>query len=236
KPVGLELKLPLVRARAGFTLLEVVIVLFIVSLVLAAVHSIAQGTITLADDVRRAQRRDARQQAFTTFGERLFAELPPTAALNVKTTQDGGQYLSGVELHGVPSPFNGMPDMVVNLFTEPAPGGGVRMLLTCREKKQEQEPARVVLFDDLGACEWRVFDPNTRQWATLWTEPQEENARHVHPLLIEVMLTGVDGQSARRVFWIAPSEPAMVLTPAPAPAPGPGPTNPTAPVVEIPSR
>jgi hypothetical protein len=51
-----------------------------------------------------------------------------------------------------------------------------------------------------------VFDPNTRQWATLWTEPLEENAPHVHPLLIEVVLTGVDGMSARRVFWIAPNE------------------------------
>jgi prepilin-type N-terminal cleavage/methylation domain-containing protein len=218
------------RRRGGFTLLEVVIVLFIVALVLAAVHSIAQCAVTLADDVRRAQRRDARQQAFTTFGARLFAALPPTAALNMKTTQDGGQYLSGVELHGVPSPFNGMPDMVVSLFTEAAPGGGVRMLLTCREKKQEQEPARVVLFDDLGACEWRVFDPNTRQWATLWAEPLEENAPHVHPLLIEVVMTGGDGMSARRVFWIAPSEPPSLLMPAA------GAANPTAPVVEVPNR
>ena len=199
--------------RSGFTLLEVVIVLFIVALVLAAVHSIAQGALTLADDVRRAQRRDARQQAFTTFGERLFAELPPSAALNMKTTQVGGQYLSSVELHDVPSPFNGMPDMVVTLFTKPVPGGAVRMLLTCREKKQELEPAAVVLFDDLASCEWRVFDPNTRQWATLWTEPLEENARHAHPLLIEVMMTRVDGQSARRVFWIAPNEVVTPLTP-----------------------
>jgi hypothetical protein len=104
------------------------------------------------------------------------------------------------------------------------------MLLTCREKKQEQEPARVVLFDDLGACEWRVFDPNTRQWATLWAEPLEENAPHVHPLLIEVVMTGGDGMSARRVFWIAPSEPPSLLMPAA------GAANPTAPVVEVPNR
>jgi len=219
--------------RRGFTLLEVVIVLFIVALVLAAVHSIAQGAITLADDVSRAQRRDARQQAFTTFGERLFAELPATSALNVKTTQDGGQYLSGVELHGVPSPFNGMPDMVVSLFTEAAPGGGVRLLLSSRKKNQEQEPVPVVLFDDLGTCEWRVFDPYTRQWATLWTEPLEENARHVHPLLAEVVMTGLDGLTARRVFWITPSEP--IETPRIRP-PGAESTNPPVPVVEVPNR
>jgi prepilin-type N-terminal cleavage/methylation domain-containing protein len=192
--------------RSGFTLLEVIIVLFIVALVLAAVHSIAHGAVTLADDVRRAQRRDARQQAFTTFGERLFVELPPTAALNVKTTQDGGQYLSAVELHGVPSPFNGMPDMRVRLFTEAVPGGGMRLLLSCEEMKQTWSSVTVVLFDDLGACEWRVLDPASRQWTTQWAEPLEENARHVHPLLIEVVLTGFDGMSARRVFWIAPNE------------------------------
>jgi hypothetical protein len=70
-----------------------------------------------------------------------------------------------------------------------------------------------------------VFDPNTRQWATLWTEPLEENAPHVHPLLIEVVLTGVDGMSARRVFWIAPNTsvglvtvPPLTGTPPPAQA------------------
>jgi hypothetical protein len=75
-----------------------------------------------------------------------------------------------------------------------------------------------------------VFDPNTRQWATLWAEPLEENAPHVHPLLIEVVMTGGDGMSARRVFWIAPSEPPSLLMPAA------GAANPTAPVVEVPNR
>lgn len=206
KPVGLGRMLPQVRARAGFTLLEVVIVLFIVALVLAAVHSIAQGAVTLADDVRRAQRLGARQQAFTTFGERLFAELPPTAALNVKTTQDGGQYLSGVELYGVPSPFNGMPDMVVRLFTESVPGGGVRMLLSCGKMKQALPFVTVLLFDDLAACEWRVFDPNTRQWTTQWKEPLEENTPQVHPTMVELVMTTTGGDRRRHVFWIVPNE------------------------------
>ena len=55
------------RARA-FTLLEVIIVLAITALVLGAVYSLAQGTLMLADDVRRAERRDARMQAFTNHG------------------------------------------------------------------------------------------------------------------------------------------------------------------------
>lgn len=209
--------------RSGFTLLEVVIVLFIVALVLAAVHSIAQGAVTLADDVRRAQRRDARQQAFTTFGERLFVELPATAALNVKTTQDGGQYLSAVELHGVPSPFNGMPDMRVRLFTEAVPGGGMRLLLSCEEMKQTRSSGPVVLFDDLGSCEWRVLDPASRQWTTQWAEPLEENTTKVHPTMVELVMTTTSDERRRHVFWIAPSKSVGLvtvppLTDAPKPA------------------
>ncbi len=183
--------------RGGFTLLEVVIVLFIVALVLAAVHSIAQGALTLADDVRRAQRRDARQQAFTTFGERLFANLPAASALKLRTTQDGGQYLTQFKLENIPSPFDGSPECLVTLFTEPRPGGGQRLLLSCR-KRTEAADVSVVLFDDLLSCEWRAFDPATHQWTTVWDVPE-------HPTLMELSVIQA-ADSRRWVFWITPNE------------------------------
>ncbi len=195
------------KRRCGFTLLEVVIVLFIAALVLTAVHSIANGTLVLADDVRRAQRGDAREQAFTTFCEHLFAGLPPSAAINIKTTQEGGQYLCGVELHGVASPFDGMPGRAVNLFTEPVPGGGVRLRLSCRQTGNGDAEVSVVLFDALASCEWRAFDPATGQWTHLWSESLDENVQRVHPSMVELVLTRAGGEHRRRVFWVAQNEP-----------------------------
>jgi prepilin-type N-terminal cleavage/methylation domain-containing protein len=193
------------RASGGFTLLEVVIVMFIIALVLAAVHAIAQGTVTLADDVRRAQRHDARQQAFVTFVERLFASLGATTSLNMKTTQDGGQYLSFLELRRVPSPFDGAPDRTVTLFTEAAPGGGLRLMLGVRLKDDSHNTVKVLLFDNITTCEWRAFDAATRQWTTVWNEDTNETDSRIHPPLMELLITqGMENR--RQVFWIAPNE------------------------------
>ncbi|MEZ5385143.1 MAG: prepilin-type N-terminal cleavage/methylation domain-containing protein [Prosthecobacter sp.] len=201
-------------AKAGFSLLELVIVLLIVALVLSAVYTIASGTITLADDVRKAQQRDGREQAFVSFGDRLFAALPVSAALNLKTSQDGGDYLTELELHGVPSPFNGAPDFIVTLFTETAPGGGLRLMLGLRPAEKEGQPltepaqqSKFMLFENLASCEWRAFDPRTLQWTTVWVEPREVNARRIHPVLIEMVTSSTGGAHSRRVFWVAPNTP-----------------------------
>lgn len=199
------------QTAPGFTLLEIVVVLAIIALVLGAVWSVAQGTLILADDARRAQVRDSRSQAFTAFCERLMAELPATAALNLKTTQDGGQYLSTLELHNVPSPFDGMPGCKMTLHTEPMAGGGQRLMLSLQKKTEEKPGISVPLFEDLAECGWRVFDAGSQQWTTTWSEATEENGTRVHPLLIEWSVTqGAEKQ--RRVFWIAPNEPVSTGT------------------------
>lgn len=186
------------RQCGGFTLLEVVIVLAIVALLLSVIYSIAQGTLTLADDIRRAQRRDSRQQAFTGFCDHLFANLPTTTKLNLRTTQEGGQYLTQLELENVPSPFDGSPSCHVTLFTEPVPGGSLRLRLSCRKLADPKQSVSVLLFEDLSQCEWQAFDSATRQWTTIWNTATQ-------PLLMELTLTQANDHR-RQVFWIAPNE------------------------------
>ncbi|MGV3662954.1 MAG: pilus assembly FimT family protein [Prosthecobacter sp.] len=217
------------RRSGGFTLLEMVIVLSIVALVLGAVHTITQSTLTLADDIARAQRQDARQHAFTAFCDRLFSNLPGSAALNLKTTGDGGQYLAALELFNVPSPFDGVPGKVVMLRTESMAGGALRLLLECRNIEDKEPYSTTVLFEDLGACEWRVYTPATRQWDGTWTEPVEPGAMRMHPPLIELNMNAPGSGSTRRVFWIAPNTTPQ-MAPAPQPPGGqPDPNNPNNP-------
>ena len=199
-------RLPPPRARA-FTLLEVIVVLAITALVLSAVYTIAQGTLTLADDVRRAERRDTRTQAFTTYCEHLMTSLPATATLNLITTQEHGEYLTRLELQHVRSPFDNTPDCEVTLFTQGRPGGGLRLLLTCQPSSHAQAMASVVLFDDLLQCEWRVFDPTAKQWTTLWKEDTEAAtpAVHPHPPLLKVVMNSSVAEPHEHVFWIAPT-------------------------------
>lgn len=201
---------PRTLACRGFTLLEMVIVLLITGMVLGAVYTITQGTLTLADEARRAQRRDTREQAFTAFGERLFASLGATTSLNMKASESGGEYLGFLELRRVPSPFDGAPDRIVTLFGEAAPGGGVRLMLGVRLKDDDEDRVKVVLMEDIATCEWRAYDPATRQWATKWVEPVEESSQHVHPPLIELSTTSLGGEVSRRVFWLAPNTPPTI--------------------------
>ena len=213
------------RARA-FTLLEVVIVLAITALVITAVYSLAQGTLTLADEVRRAERRDTRKQAFTTFCEHLFTTLPSTAALNLKTTQSGGEYLTQLELQNVSSPFDGTPNCIVTLATQALPGGGLRMVITCQpqvtnplDKQNAKSAYSVLLFDDLLQCEWRVYVPATRQWATIWTEETNSTTPIIqqHPPLLELVITQAGDDSQRQIFWIAPAQALTLLQPVALP-------------------
>ena len=193
------------RAPA-FTLLEVVIVLAITALVLTAIYSIATSTLTLADDVHRAGRRDARTQAFTAFCERLFGELPATALLNINVTKGGGQYLTRLELEHVRSPFDETPDCRVILFTQAQPGGGLRLQLTCHAAGRE---STAVLFEDLAQCDWSVFHPTTRKWAASWAEENPEGAppvAHLHPQLLKLELAQAGGYPSEQVFWITPVE------------------------------
>jgi len=206
------------RAKA-FTLLEVIIVLAITALVLGAVYSLAQSTLLLADDVRRAERRDARMQAFTSFCEHLLAEVPATALLKLSATQKGGQYLTRLELEHVRSPFDETPDCNVALFTQGQPGGGLRLMLTCHSEANESS---VVLIEDLSQCEWNVFHPTTRQWASFWSEdnPGGVSTAHKHPPLMKFVMSQAGGEIHEQIFWITPSEPNL-LTAAPIPAPLP---------------
>jgi len=187
------------RAKA-FTLLEVIIVLAITALVLGAVYALAQGTLTLADDVRRAERRDARMQAFTTFCEHLLADLPATALLTLTTTEEHGQYLTRLELEHVRSPFDETPDCRVALFTQGNPGGGVRLMLSCQSAERESS---VVLFEDLAQCEWSVLQPATQQWAPFWSDGRN------HPKLVKLMMAPSGSEATERVFWVVPVEPVM---------------------------
>jgi prepilin-type N-terminal cleavage/methylation domain-containing protein len=215
------------RSRA-FTLLEMIIVLAITAMMISAVYTIVQGTLTLADDVHRAEARDTRRHAFASFCESLFNSLPASAVLNLKTTQSGGQYLSELELQNVSSPFDGMPNCLVRLFTQSVAGGGMRLMLSSQAmpnpndvlKSTKVKVTTVALFDELFQCQWRLYIPSTQQWVTIWAEENNTTTPIIfqHPPLLELVMEQPGEISQRQVFWIAPAQPLNLVQPAAVPA------------------
>ncbi|WP_395735560.1 type II secretion system protein J [Prosthecobacter sp.] len=165
-------------SRRGFTLLEMVIVLGITAMLLTAMYSISQGTITLADDIEKHQRRERRLYSYIDFCQHLFSNLPASAAMNLKTTQDGSSYLCTLEFQNVRSPFDGAPQQIVTLKTATLAGGGLKLILTSQKMPDPQvlpghssHPlTQVVLLDNLAQYEWRAFDTASGQWTSTWRE------------------------------------------------------------------
>ncbi|MDB6004935.1 MAG: hypothetical protein JWR15_1922 [Prosthecobacter sp.] len=164
------------RAR-GFTLLEMLIVLFITALIMSAMYSVADGTILLADDIQKNQRREHRLYAYIDYCQHLFSDLPASAALNIQTKQDDSGYLSTLEVQNVSSPFDGSPQQIVTLKTVSVAGGGMRMMITTQRMPDPQKPTEppgpvmsAVLLDSLIQCEWRAYDVASNQWASIWRE------------------------------------------------------------------
>jgi prepilin-type N-terminal cleavage/methylation domain-containing protein len=168
------------RSSRGFTLLEMVIVMGITAMLLTAMYSISQGTITLADDIEKYQRRERRMYAYIDFCQHLLSDLPPTAAMNLKTTQDGSSYLCTLEFQNVNSPFDGSPQQIVTMKTATLAGGGTRLILSSQRMPDPQglpgangnsyPLTQVVLLDNLAQYEWRAFDVASNQWASAWRE------------------------------------------------------------------
>ncbi|WP_395749797.1 type II secretion system protein J [Prosthecobacter sp.] len=168
------------HSKRGFTLLEMVIVLGITAMLLTAMYSISQGTITLADDIEKHQRRERRQYSYLDFCRHLLSNLPATAIMNLKTTQDGSSYLSTLEFQNVRSPFDGAPQQIVTMKTDTVAGGGIRLILTSQRMPDPQAQAlpganknpltQVVLLENLAQYEWRAFDTISGQWTSTWRE------------------------------------------------------------------
>lgn len=170
---------PACRPRSGgFTLLEMVIVLLIVSLLIGAIFNIVGGVTQLASSMNAEQEKDARLHALVHLFRRTLLELPPNALVRLRTKQTGTRYLSQLALRGAPSPVNGDTTGVTVFQTEDTPDGYQRLVLRSLnpaqalawEKGDTTAGLRVPLMDNVAKLEWRFFNTISGEWEPLWNE------------------------------------------------------------------
>ncbi|MFZ4763849.1 MAG: type II secretion system protein [Roseimicrobium sp.] len=166
------------RLARGFTLLEMVLVMFILALLVGAVFGIVRGVTQLASDLTEAQKVDARTHGFIELCARTFRGLAPGAVVRLRTKQTGGRYLSQLVLAGTLSPLNGASDGVTVLETEEAPDGYLRVNLRSLtveqalnwDKGDTSAGVRVLLMEGVATLEWRFFNPQSNEWEPLWND------------------------------------------------------------------
>jgi prepilin-type N-terminal cleavage/methylation domain-containing protein len=212
-----------VRARAGFTLLELVIAIGLLTIIVGMVFGIARTSLALGKTIVETQNKEMEQQAFMELVGRTFGTLPGNARLDLQVQDSGAHYLSDLTLQNVPLGFTwGGVERVakaVRLSTVKRRSGYLDIVLSYYENEVLEDPedavgrapkeesfASIVLLEDVAYFEWRVLDGNSMEWVYDWEFPSRL------PLQLElVMAMGAEGEEIRQVFWLPPKQNPAVL-------------------------
>lgn len=220
-------------ALGGFTLLEMVIVMFILALLVGAIFGIVRGVTQLTNDMTVEQQRDSRMHGFIELCSRTFRNLPPNAIVRLRTKQAGGRYLGELVLVGARSPVSGDAGGVTLLQTVEAPDGYLRVMMRAMtaaqvsawEKGDEDAGLRVPLMENVATLEWKFFNVVSGEWEPVWNEKLQLDASGMaslsgayapRPGLVELRLAFGSEPAQRHVFWVPPSE-AVGREPSPIP-------------------
>lgn len=163
----------------GFTLLEMVLAMFVFALMVSAVFTIANGTTQLADETEKAHEREAQSFSFAHFCDRMFRELPARAMVRLRVEKADRQYTSQLAILNAPSVLNNTStNGLTVLESEPMPGGNLRVNLrlvaardiSAYENGKKDVGEKLTLLENVVRLEWRVFDKATNDWATVWNK------------------------------------------------------------------
>jgi len=204
---------------AGFTLLELVIALGLLSIIVGMVFGIARTSLSLGNTIVRTQNEEMERQAFMDLLGQRFSALPGNTRLELKSEESGGRYLSDLTLQNVPLSFTwGGEERIakaVQLSTVRRRSGFIDIVLRYYENEilegsestfgasaLSKEPfAEIVLLTDVAYFEWRALDGRALEWQYDW----EVQGRL--PLQLElVMAIGAKGEEMRQVFWLPPKQ------------------------------
>ncbi len=202
----------------GFTLLEIVIAMGLLTIIIGMVFGIARTSLALGNTIVETQNEEMAHQAFFDLLSRQFSGLPGNALLDLKVEGSGSHYLSELTLQNVPMSFTwGGQELIakaVQLSTVRRRSGFLDIVLSYYEEEILDDPeatfgaaanvqpfAEIVLLEDVAYFEWRALDGRTLEWLFDW------DARNRIPLQMELLMKiGAQGEEIRQVFWLPPKQ------------------------------
>ena len=208
-----------VRPRtSGFTLLELVIAIGLLSILVGMVFSTARTSLALGNTIVQTQNEEMLHQAFFELLNQRFAALPGNTRFDLKVEDSGSHYISDLTLQNVPLSFTwgGQARIAkaVQLTTVKRRSGYLDVVLRYYENEILEDSAssftstasdgpfaEIVLLSDVAFFEWRVLDGRSMEWQFDW------DIQGRLPLQIELTLAiGAKGEEIRQVFWIPPKQ------------------------------
>jgi hypothetical protein len=155
-----------------------IMVMFITSVLVGAIFGIVTALTQLTQNLTTSQQRDARRHAFVELCSRSLRNLPPNAMMRLRTREDGGLYTTELALGDAPSLLSASAGPFTVLETETTVDGYLRLVVRSLSEEQllawemgnKSLGTRVVLLENVRMLEWLVFQPQTRQWISMWNE------------------------------------------------------------------
>jgi len=214
------------RRRTGFTLLELVLAIGLMTALIGMVFAIARSSLALGNTVVNTQNEEMLHQAFFELLGQRFSSLPGNTRFDLQVQDSGGQYLTDLTLQKVPLSFSwgGQPRIAkaVQLSTVRRRSGFLSIVLryyedeilegsdaaTSSTSQLDNEPfAEIELLSDVAYFEWRVLDGRSMEWQYDW------DLQGRLPLQLELVMSfGARGEEIRHIFWISPKQnPEVVL-------------------------
>lgn len=166
--------------RAGFTLIEMMVVMLVLSLLLGAIVAIVRGTVQLTDEVSVAQANEARLHGLVQLCERTFRALPGHAIVRLRTTQTGNRYLTQLIFTSAPPLLasQGALNDVTVWETEETPDGYLRLQMHCMgmdeviawEEGNKSIGVKILMLENITSLEWRFLNDASGQWESVWND------------------------------------------------------------------
>jgi prepilin-type N-terminal cleavage/methylation domain-containing protein len=208
------------KSNKGFTLLELVIALLLISLLFGMIFATSRASLDLGNSIVKTQNEEMLQQAFFDLLEKRFTSLPGNTRLDLKVTDSASHYLSDLTIENAPLSFtwgnqertakaiqlstvmrrSGFLDIVLRYYENPIidPNSTNTSGTGFSSSAISELPfAEITLLTDVRYFEWQVLDSTSLEYLYEWEETSKL------PLQMELTCAfGADGETIRHVFWI----------------------------------
>ena len=207
--------MPIARRKSGFTLLEVMIAMALLSMLIVLCSTLVINNLRLAKSMSVKRQENTLRESFFEMMKFQLGSLPGNTRLELKTSAGGQPYLYELTLQNVPLAFTwgGVEKVAkaVQIVGVKRRDGFLNVVMRYYENEilndqenlvsaQAEEPfAEVILMEEVRFFEWRALDGRTMEWQLDW------DLQGRLPLQLELVTAqGAYGDEMKQIFWIVP--------------------------------
>lgn len=203
------------KQRNGFTLIEVVIALGLMSTLIILCARLATANIQLANGINKQQSENSLRESFFDMMKMQISSLPGNTRMELMYNKGTQPYEYTLVLQNVPLAFtwggveriakaveiagvkrrDGFINVVMRYYENPILSDAE----TIADARKEEPFAEIILMENLRFFEWRALDAQTMKWELDW------DLQGRLPLQLELVTAqGMNGDEMKQIFWIVP--------------------------------